>query len=197
MKKWVILQREKNEPKTIWEYFETKEDARKDSHVMETIERYSESYPINEILPMAVNDVGGCTYMPRDSEEIVEIVLSETKPELNIYEQYPVNCKDIFSGWMSPDGTTFSCGEYGHIDCAERLCKELHIPIERITVSDDKLIENGWIKIVRRQWWGRWDKITDKQIDVLESLNIKHIHNISYKEAKETIIELHKKIFKR
>lgn len=135
--------------------------------------------------------------MPRDSEEIVEIVLSETKPELNIYEQYPVNCKDIFSGWMSPDGTTFSCGEYGHIDCAERLCKELHIPIERITVSDDKLIENGWIKIVRRQWWGRWDKITDKQIDVLESLNIKHVHNISYKEAKETIIELHKKIFKR
>ena len=71
MKKWVILQREKNKPKTIWEYFETKEDARKDSHVMEIIERYSESYPINEILPMAVNDVGGsCRQVSTDLQMV-------------------------------------------------------------------------------------------------------------------------------
>lgn len=171
MKKWVIKQPYKGEKLEIWEYIDTVEAAVKIPYVAMAINKYG----ADRVVPLAMNDRGGYHYLPADSAEIVKIIECDEKPKLSVYEQYPVNSAHLRDGWMSPDGTTFSCGAYGHIDSASSLCDELRVPMGGSLNGDEALINAGWIKIMNGEWFGSWRKVRDDQIRALESLGIRAI----------------------
>lgn len=169
MKKWVIKQPAKGAPLEVWRYIDSIEEAMKYHYVAQAIRKYG----AEKVVPLAMNNLGGYHPLPADSKEIVQIVVSDECPNLSVYKLYPVNFPKLYNGWMSPDGTTFECGAYGHIECASNLCKEFQIPEIGTACNDEALLEHGWIKIMGREWYGHWKKINDNQIRVLESLNIK------------------------
>ncbi|MDD3020929.1 MAG: hypothetical protein PHX61_08135 [Alphaproteobacteria bacterium] len=168
MKKWVIKQYAEGAPLELWEYIDSVEEAMKYVYVAQAIRKYG----VDQVVPLAMNKLGGYHHLPRDSKEIVQIIESDEAPTLSVYRQYPVNATTIQNGWMHPNGTTFECGSYGHISCALQLCNEFHVP-EAGTIHDDEaLLEHGWIKIFNGEWYGRWKKINDNQIRILETLGI-------------------------
>lgn len=169
MKKWVIKQPAKGGPLEIWEYIDSVEEAMKYWYVAQAIRKYG----VEKIVPLAMNANGGYHHLPADSSEIVRIVNSEEPPNLSVYELYPVNSPKLYNGWMAPDGTTFACSSYGHIGCADKLCKEFHVPEIGTIHGDEALLEHGWIKIMHGEWYGRWGKISDRQVLSLEKLGVK------------------------
>lgn len=168
MKKWVVKQPYKGAPLEIWKYIDTVEEAMEYPYVKQAIRKYGE----NKVVPLAMNDFGGYHPLPADSSEIVEIIVSEEPPKISVYKLYPVNKQSIHNGWMNPNGTTFSCGAYGHIRCAEKLVEEFNVPEIGTIHADEALLEHGWIKIFSERWYGRWDKINDKQIKILGKLGL-------------------------
>lgn len=168
MKKWVIKQPRKDAPLEIWEYIDTVEEAMEYPWVAQAIRKYG----ANKVVPLAMNKFGGYHSLPADSPEVVEIIISEEPPKISVYKLYPVNAQSIHNGWMNQNGTTFSCGAYGHIRCAEKLVEEFNISEIGTIHADDALLEHGWIKIANRRWYGRWGKINDKQIQVLDELGL-------------------------
>lgn len=103
---------------------------------------------------------------------IITTIRSEEKPKFEIEKTYAINESNFNFGWISPNCTTFSCGEYGHIGLACRLCEEYDIKGIKTITPDDNLLENGWIKVTPKGWMGWWDKINDKQIEFLNNRNI-------------------------
>lgn len=168
MKKWVVKQPRKGAPLEIWEYIDTVEEATEYPYVKQAIRKYG----ANKVVPLAMNDFGGYHHIPADSPEIVEIIVSEEPPKISVYKLYPVNAQSIHNGWMNPNGTTFSCGAYGHICCAEKLVEEFNVPEFGTIHADEALLEHGWIKIFSGSWYGRWGKINDKQIQILGELGL-------------------------
>lgn len=168
MKKWVIKQPWKNAPLEVWEYIDTVEEAMKYWYVAQAIQKHG----AEKIVPLAMNENGGYHPLPADSKEIVQIVTSEEPPNLSVYELYPVNSSELYNGWMAPDGVTFECGMYGHIGCADKLCREFHVPEIGTAHGDEALLEHGWIKIAKGEWYGCWRKINDNQVCTLEKLHI-------------------------
>lgn len=168
MKKWVIKQPTKGAPLEIWEYIDTIKEAMEYWYIAQAIRKYG----ADKIVPLAMNDYGGYHPLPADSKEIVQIVTSEKRPDISVFQQYPTNTEQIYNGWMSPSGTTFECGIYGHIGCADKLCREFHVPEIGTVHGDEALLEQGWIKISNRKWFGRWGQINDYQLRTLEKLHI-------------------------
>lgn len=171
MKKWVIKQPREGAPIEVWEYIDTVDEAMEYWYVAQAIEKHG----ADKVVPLAMNSLGGYHHLPAESPEIVEIIQSEEPPNLSVYRMYPVNPRKICNGWMSPEGTTFSCSSYGHIECAIDLCKEFNVPEAGTIHGDEALLEHGWIKITGGRWYGRWNKINDHQIEVVEALNLIHL----------------------
>lgn len=169
MKKWVIKRSEWGGTLEVWEYIDSEEEAKKYWYIAHAIKKYG----IEKVIPLAMNDNGGYHHLPSDSPEIVRIIESEKPPELSVYMQYPVNAKEICNGWMAPDGTTFSCNSFGHIECAVKLFKEFGVPDAGSRCADESLLKSGWIKIYCGRWCGySWKNMTDSQALKLESLKI-------------------------
>lgn len=168
MKKWVIKLTHKDAPLEIWEYIDSVEEAMEYPWVAQSIRKHG----ANKVVPLAMNNVGGFHHLPADSPEIVQIIESDERPKLSAYRQYQVNDKEIKDGWMHPNGTTFTCGAFGHISCASNLCEEFNVPNSGTIHDDEALLEHGWIKIFNGSWYGRWGKINDTQIKVLDELGL-------------------------
>lgn len=169
MKKWVIKKSPYNDQQLeVWEYIDTVEEAVKYWYVAKAIRKYG----VETVVPLAMNDCGGYHHLPADSEEIVQIVVSDEKPNLSVFQQYSVNSKNLINGWVSPTCVSFSCGAFGHIRCAAQLVKEFKVPETRTAHGDEALLEHGWIKVMNGKWYGRWSKINDNQVRLLDTLGL-------------------------
>lgn len=51
-------------------------------------------------------------------------------------------------GWLTPSAELVKCGEYGHLDTARRIVKQLNLE-DSTKQPDDILIAHGWIRISR------------------------------------------------
>ena len=175
MAKWVVKKPYDDSPCEIWRYIETEEQARKYPYISRAIDKYG----VDEIVPLAMNSHGGYHTLPKDSPSIIRFIISEETPTIDIEEQYPVNSENIADSWVSPSCVTYTCGSYGHIDCAERLCDSYgYNRSEYGCPADEILFEKGWIKIMRNQWYGHWSYITDRQVLFLTNRGISHYANI-------------------
>lgn len=176
MKKWVIKQPCEGAPLQIWEYIDTYEEASKYWYVNKAMRDYG----VDEVLPIAMNDLGGYHSLKYCQKEIVEIIESETKPKIDLIRVYPIAKDRVAHGWMSPECVIYTCDYYGHVGCAKKICEEFYDgPFYRnesgnlINAPDEKLLNNGWIKILSWKWLGLLWKVNDKQIKRLEELDIK------------------------
>lgn len=51
-------------------------------------------------------------------------------------------------GWLTPSAELVKCNEYGHLDTARRIVKQLNLE-DGTKQPDDILIAHGWIRISR------------------------------------------------
>lgn len=173
MRKWVIKQPWKDAPLQVWEYIDSVEEAQKYWYVSQAIDKYG----VDEIVPLAMNSLGGYHPLKPDSPEIVAIIESENEPTLSLIQKYPIAKGKVANGWMSPDCVIYTCDSYGHIGLAERICEEFYDgPFYRtekgnlINAPDEKLYDKGWIKITAWRWLGWLWKINDAQVERCEEL---------------------------
>lgn len=176
MKKWVIKQPHENAPLQVWEYIDTYEEASKYWYVKKAMRDYG----VDEVLPIAMNSMGGYHSLKYCQKEIVEIVESDEKPNLDLIRMYPIAKERIGNGWMSPECVVYTCDPYGHIKCADKICEEFYDgPWHKdyngnlIDAPDDKLLRKGWIKIISWKWIGLLWETNDAQLKKLEEWNIK------------------------
>ena len=178
MTKWVIKRPAPNCPLEVWEYITDVEEAKEYWYIAQAIDKYG----IDTVVPLAMNRLGGYHHLPYDDPEIVCVVESEKKPKLKLFEKYLVNRPDFKYGWLSPDCTSYSCSYMGHINLANDICCELYNKdaTGMVALYDEFLLDNGWIKVGRSGWYGRWEKISDQQVEFLESKNIKCLIDDEY-----------------
>lgn len=167
MRKWAVRKPEYSDVCEVWEYIDKEEDIGWNLYYIKDVIKKCGK---NRILPVLVNDLGG--WHIADKNEIIEIIESDTRPELSFYKKYVINNKNFKCGWISPDCNTYSCSPYGHYDLAYDICKEYNFKND--TASDDYLIKNGWVKVSNEGWYGNICEMNDNQIKFLESLNINH-----------------------
>lgn len=170
MPKWVIKRSEGSRHLELWEYIDTVAEAEKYEYIRRAIQKHG----AENVVPLAMNRLGGYHHLPADSKEIVRIVESEQPPDVSVYEFYPSGLPGMQNGWMSPDASTFTCGAYGHLDCAEKLCTEFNVLPRNPAGPDETLFAQGWVKIMSGTWYGLWRSVNDKQIQELERLGIKY-----------------------
>lgn len=177
MRKWVIKQPWKDAPLQVWEYIDDVEEAMQYWYVRQAIEKYG----VDEIVPLAMNSLGGYHPLKPDAPEVVAIIESETEPTLSLIRQYPIAKGSVANGWMSPECVTYTCDGYGHARLAERICDEFyHGSVDRdddgnlINAPDDKLLNKGWIKITAWRWLGYIWLVNDAQVKRCEELGYEH-----------------------
>lgn len=183
MKKWAF----KQVPGAIevWRYIDNIEECKPYYYVLDAIRKYGEK----DVLPILMNSMGGYHSAPMD--QIVKIVESDTKPSYNdpLLAKYFIDTDDFCCGWISPEGKTYSCNHYGHLDCAERLCTDFNLKwgygvikskikgledLHTYNAPDEVLLNNGWIKIdASKNHYCLWDKVTDKACAKLDELDYK------------------------
>lgn len=169
MPKWVVKRPEHSRHLEIWEYIDTVEEAKQYWYIRQAICKYG----AENVVPLAMNRFGGYHHLPINSKEIVRIIESEAQPDISVFELYPPGLPQIQNGWMAPDASIFTCGAYGHLDCAEKLCSAFQVRPYDPTGPDETLLAHGWIKILSRTWFGNWRAVTDKQIQEHERLGVK------------------------
>lgn len=163
MAKWMLIQKYPSMPIEVWEYIDDLKKAMKYWYVANVIRKYG----VEKTMPIVMNDYGGfCTHRP-NAEDVVAIIESDKKPQLSVFQQYPVNNKHFETGWLSPEGATFSCQFMGHIRLAMDLCRCIYEMPEN-NLADDILLGKGWVKVMHGKWFGDWDKITKEQASVIE-----------------------------
>lgn len=176
MRKWVIKQPFPNSPMQVWEYIDSYEEASKYWYVAQAMRDYG----VDDVLPIAMNSMGGYHSINPNSETVIAIVESATKPKLDLIQAYPIAKGRVRNGWMSPECVIYTCDPYGHISCAERLCDEFYDgPCYKddrnnlINAPDEKLYNKGWVKIISGQWLAPLWEVNDAQLNRLEELDIK------------------------
>lgn len=176
MKKWVIKKSWPNENLLeVWRFIDTGEEARKYWYIDQAMDKYG----VDEMLPIAMNDVGGYHSLHNIMDRIVRIVESDEKPRLSLHEEYPVNEERFNCGWIAPDGTTYSCHSYGHYDLANTLCYRDYghtlYCVDGCTLNDPdgKLMYHGWVKVTYNDYYADYGKMTDAQAEVLLKNNYK------------------------
>lgn len=171
MKKWVIKRSWPNEDVLeVWRYIDTEEEARKYWYISQALDKYG----VENELPIAMNDMGGYHSLRNIMDRIVKIVVSDEKPKLGLNEGYPVNEEKFRCGWISPDGTTYSCDAYGHYALADIICirdfngDTIYTMCGRTyNDPDGKLIYKGWVKVTYTDYYADYYKMTDAQAEVL------------------------------
>lgn len=171
MKKWVIKKVEHSKKLEVWRYIDTVEEASKYWYVEDAMKKYG----VEDVLPIAMNDVGGYHSLKYDIKagNVVRIVESDTEPLLELSDKYYVNDDKFHCGWVSPDCITYSCGYMEHIYLAEDICKSFYKNFSSVT-CDDFLLEHGWMKVYNEGWTGNWSKVNNEQIKLMEDKGIKH-----------------------
>lgn len=53
----------------------------------------------------------------------------------------------MLCGWLSPIGSFYPCGPYGHVDLANELAKEHYSDLSYSICEDDFLLQNRWMKL--------------------------------------------------
>jgi len=169
MTKWVIKRSPyDNNIFEVWEYITDVEEAKKYWYISQAIRKYGE----DKVVPLAMNNFGGYHWLPYDDPSIVCVVESEEEPTLKLFQQYAINQSDFHYGWLSPDCTSYTCHYMGHCQLASDICRELYNN-KVDALADEFLLNNGWIKVATDGWYGRWDKINDKQVMFLDNKGIK------------------------
>lgn len=162
----------------VWRYMDSIEEVRDYPYVMDAINKYGEK----DVLPILMNSLGGYHTAPLD--KIIEIVECNTRPDFSHpqLQRHLINTPDFCCGWISPEGVTYSCHHYGHLDLAEELCRGFNLKWGFTSLEckhwyyapDEVLMQNGWIKIdASRNHYCFWDKVTDKACAKLDELDKK------------------------
>lgn len=169
MKKWVIKKNSFNKNE-VWRYIDTVEEAKRYFYVAEAIKKYG----VDDILPVAVNRLGGYHSLHYDIEHgnIVKIIESDEEPVLELVEAWNINEDNFKCGWVSPGCITYSCGYMEHISLATYICSVIYHRYGMC--ADDFLFSKGWIKVYNEGWTGDFTKINDNQIKFMEDKKIKH-----------------------
>lgn len=173
MRKWVIKQPYENAPLQVWEYIDSYAEASKYWYVAQAMRDYG----VDDVLPIAMNKMGGYHSIKPDSKTVVAIIESETEPKLDLVQAYPIAKEKVANGWMSPECVIYTCESYGHASCAERICEEFYdnsfykdYDGNWVNAPDDKLLNKGWIKIISWRWLGLLWTINDAQVKRCEEL---------------------------
>lgn len=53
----------------------------------------------------------------------------------------------MLCGWLSPRGSFYPCGPYGHIELANELAKEHYSVLSNSVCEDDFLLQKQWMKL--------------------------------------------------
>lgn len=108
------------------------------------IEYNIKKYP--EDLPYVLNSFGaGCPFSLSDLNFVEFRKWNRGKNPLSLEERYPVNDPNFQYGWISPQGTTYHCGYYGHMDCADLLAETFY-SVQNPIAGDHILLNHGWLK---------------------------------------------------
>ena len=158
MAKWMLIQKYPSMPIEVWEYIDDLKEAMKYWYVANVIREYG----VEKVMPIVMNRMGGFHTHRPDADDVIAIIESDEEPRISVFKQYPVNIDNFKTGWLSPDGTSFSCPYMGHIRLAMNLCRDIYGMTEN-NLADDILLGKGWVKVMNGKWFGYWDKITDKQ----------------------------------
>lgn len=174
MRKWVIKQPYENAPLQVWEYIDSYEEASKYWYVAKAMRDHG----VDDVLPIAMNQLGGYHSLKYCQDEIVEIIESDKEPTLDLIKKYPIAKERVANGWMSPECVVYTCNSYGHVGLAEQICDEFYDgPYFKaygrehpINAPDEKLFDKGWVKIISWKWLGMLRRMTDNQIKRIEEL---------------------------
>lgn len=173
MRKWAFIQKD-NGSVECWRYIDSLVDVRPYWYIMDAIHKYG----YDDVMPIMMNRVGG--YHSARGDNIITIIEAETEPSLDQKDQYMKirNNPNFDCGWIGPDGTTYFCNEYGHLDLAEELCNlffENSSTMDcRINAPDEFLVNHGFIKIYEgKRHYCLWQQVSKEAAKVLEELEKK------------------------
>lgn len=142
----------------VWEYIEDVEEARTYWYVADAIDKYG----VESMMPIVMNKLGGYHTHKPDADDVIGIIESEDWPTLKVWESYPMNATDFKTGWISPDGNTFKCSVYEHLDCSEAIAAQFYGEHTK-TISDSFLLKCGWFKCSNKKYSGYHHRMSDAQ----------------------------------
>lgn len=157
MKKYMLI-RSHSGATEVWEYIDDVEEARKYWYVDQAIDKYG----VESMMPIVMNKLGGYHTHKPDAPDVIDIVEATDWPNLKLYEVYPRNREDFKTGWVAPNGDTYSCDVFDHLDCSTKICTCLYGEHTK-TLSDEFLLKLGWFKCTNRKYTGYHYKMSEPQ----------------------------------
>lgn len=158
LKQYMIIQSPYDGTKAVWEFIDDLDEAMSYWYVAQAIEKYG----VESMMPIVMNRLGGYHTHRPDEPDVVAIIESVDWPDLKAWEMYPYNREDFRTGWIAPNGDTYSCSSYEHIDCAMKLAKQLYGEHTK-TVCDSFLLKAGWFKCTNKKYTGWMRNMSDDQ----------------------------------
>lgn len=157
MKKFMLI-RGRSGATECWEYIDDLDEAMSYWYVRDAIRKYGVEFT----MPIVMNKLGGYHTHKPDADDVIDIIEAPDWPTLKVWEAYPANKDDFKTGWISPEGTTYKCGIFDHLDCAEALATQLYGQDTK-TICDEFLLNIGWFKCSNRKYTGYVRKMSREQ----------------------------------
>lgn len=158
LKKYMIIQSPYNGSKAVWEYIDDVEEARKYWYVADAIDKYG----VESTMSIVMNPLGGYHTHKPDAPDVAGFIEAVDFPSLKVWEQYPMNWSQFKTGWVRPNGDTFACDPFEHLDLSIALCEQYYGEFPR-ALSDDFLMDRGWFKCTNKKYTGRRSYMSDEQ----------------------------------
>lgn len=157
MKKFMLI-RSYSGATECWEYIDDLEEAMSYWYVRQAIEKYG----VESMMPIVMNKLGGYHTHRPDADDVIKIIEAPDWPDLKVWEMYPMNSDKFRTGWIAPNGDTFMCDVYDHVDCAQALATQLYGGHTK-TICDSFLLKCGWFKCSNRKYTGWMRRMSDAQ----------------------------------
>lgn len=157
MKKFMLI-RSYSGATECWEYIDDLDEAMSYWYVRQAIEKYG----VESMMPIVMNKLGGYHTHKPDADDVIKIIEAPDWPDLKVWEMYPMNRPDFRTGWIAPNGDTYKCDIFDHLDCAEALATQLYGKHTK-TICDQFLLKCGWFKCSNRKYSGYHRRMSDDQ----------------------------------
>lgn len=158
LKKYMIIQSPYDGSKAVWEYIDDVKEARKYWYVSQAIDKYG----VDDVMPIVMNPYGGYHTHKPDAPDVAGFIEAVDFPSLKVWEAYPMNSTSFKTGWIRPNGDTFSCQVFEHLDLSISLCEQYYDEYPK-ALADDFLMKHGWFKCSNKKYSGYRAYMTDIQ----------------------------------
>lgn len=157
LKKYMFI-RDYNGSIKVWEYIDDIKYAMTYWYVSLAIKKYG----ADSVMPIVMNKLGDYHTHRPDADDVIDIIEAADWPTLKLWQTYPKNVHDFKTGWVSPDGDTYTCDMYEHVDCAIAIADQLYGEQTK-TICDEFLLRLGWFKCANKRYTGYIAKMSTNQ----------------------------------